>query len=142
MHDIHSPFFHEERHQNLEKIRDAPVTICGVGSLGGPIAETLARMGYTRLTIIDRDRIEARNLSCQPYTLAEVGTWKARALATSLYRAVKAKVIPIVAEIDEKRSDGLLTGALLVIDALDNHAGRLAISQSAMARYTMSACWF
>lgn len=128
--DIHSPFFHEEKHKSLETMRDTPIVICGVGSLGGAIAETLVRMGYSRLMIIDNGRVEVRNLSCQPYTHADIGTWKVRALSTSLYRAVRAKVNPFVATLDEKHSDSLLHDMSLVIDALDNHAGRKAISES------------
>src|SRR5690349_2087875 len=105
-----SPFFHEERHQSLEAIRHTPITICGAGSLGGPITETLARMGYTCLTVVDRDRIEVRNLSTQPYIRAEIGTFKARALTGDLYRAVHAKVEGIVGELTEKNAIPLLSG--------------------------------
>lgn len=131
--NINSPFFHEDKHKGLEQVRATPITICGVGSLGGPITESLARMGYSHLTIIDNGRVEARNLSCQPYTTddARGSTYKTRTLATSLYRAVRAKVIPLVAILDEKNSESLLKDASLVIDAFDNHAARLAVSESA-----------
>ncbi|GCE21821.1 ThiF family adenylyltransferase [Dictyobacter kobayashii] len=71
-----SPFFHEERHATLEPFAAQLITICGAGTLGANVAETLARMGFTRLRVIDKDRIEVRNLSGQPYSRAEVGAPK------------------------------------------------------------------
>lgn len=124
----HSPFFHEERHASLAAVADQPITLCGAGALGGNIAETLARMGFTRLTLIDRDRVEARNLSTQPYTRGEVGAPKARALATTLYRAVGARVVPVAAELTEANAARLLAGSAVVVDAFDNSAARGAVS--------------
>lgn len=124
--DPNSPFFHEQRHAPL-----APgglITVCGAGALGGNLAETLARMGHGRLRLVDRDRVETRNLSTQPYTRAEVGAPKARALATTLYRAVQSKVEPVARELTGENAAELLAGSALVVDALDNSAARGAVS--------------
>jgi tRNA A37 threonylcarbamoyladenosine dehydratase len=102
-----SPFFHEERHASLTSIANKGVTMCGAGALGGNLTETLARMGFTRI-MIDKDRVEMRNLSTQPYSRAEVGAQKARALANMLYRAVQAKVEPIVGELSTANAHTLL----------------------------------
>src|SRR5215475_8819199 len=115
-----SPFFHEERHAPLATITDKYITICGAGALGGNLTETLARMGCTQIKLIDKDRVEMRNLSTQPYGRAEVGAPKARALANTLYRAVQAKVEPIVAELSTTNAQTLLQKSDLVIDAFDN----------------------
>lgn len=125
-----SPFFHEERHTTLQAISDTPILICGVGALGGNLAETLARMGFSRLYLLDKDRVEMRNLSTQPYSRAEVGTPKARALANSLYRAVQAKIEPVVAELTATNATTLLKEAKLVVDAFDNREARQAVSQA------------
>lgn len=129
----HDPFFHEERHASLAAVAALPITVCGAGALGGNVAETLARMGFARLTVIDRDRVEARNLSTQPYTRGEVGAPKARALATSLYRAVGARVTPLVAALTEANAPRLLSASALVVDAFDNSAARGAVSSAARA---------
>ncbi|MDQ2715757.1 MAG: ThiF family adenylyltransferase [Chloroflexota bacterium] len=128
-----SPFFHEERHASLAPFAGQRITICGAGTLGGNLAETLARMGFTRLTLIDKDRVEMRNLSTQPYSRAEVGAPKARALANMLYRAVQAKLEPVVVELTSANSESLLRESALVIDAFDNHAARQAVSDTARA---------
>lgn len=128
-----SPFFHEERHASLTPIADKHITICGAGALGGNLTETLARTGFTRIKLIDKDRVEMRNLSTQPYSRAEVGAQKARALANMLYRAVQAKIEPIVGELSTTNAQTLLQKSDLVVDAFDNRAGRAAISEAALA---------
>ena len=127
----HSPFFHEQRHAPLGEAANALLTICGAGALGGNLAETLARMGFARLRLIDRDRVEMRNLSTQPYSRAEVGAPKARALASALYRAVGAKVEAQTITLDGGNAAALLAGSALVVDAFDNLAARLAVSETA-----------
>jgi hypothetical protein len=129
----HSPFFHEERHADLAPIADRLVTVCGAGALGGNVAETLARMGMRRLRLIDRDRVEMRNLSTQPYSRAEVGASKARALANSLYRAVGARVEAAVAALTDENAAALLRQSALVVDAFDNRAARSSVSAAAHA---------
>jgi len=126
-----SPFFHEERHAPLAPFAGKPITICGAGTLGGNLAETLARMGFSRIKLIDKDRVEMRNLSTQPYGRAEVGAPKARALANTLYRAVQARLEPAVVELTAENAAGLLKDSALVIDAFDNRAGRAAVSEAA-----------
>lgn len=125
-----SPFFHEERHAPLAPYSNLSIALCGAGALGGTLAEMLARMGFTHLKLIDKDRVEMRNLSTQPYTRAEVGTPKARALANMLYRAVQAKVEPIVVELTPQNAAKQLQGSTLVIDAFDNRTGRAAVSET------------
>jgi hypothetical protein len=125
------PFFHEERAGSLGPARDARIIVCGAGALGGNLAETLARMGFAQLVVIDRDRVELRNLSTQPYSMAEVGGAKARALANILYRAVGTHVQPLVLEVHAGNAAKLLAGSALVVDAFDNQAARAAVSATA-----------
>src|SRR4028118_534557 len=90
-----SIFFHEQLHRTpavMAKIRELPVTVCGAGALGANITENLARAGFAQLKVIDRDRIEERNLSTQPYYRSDVGAFKAKILANTLYRALGVKV--------------------------------------------------
>ncbi|GLV60994.1 hypothetical protein KDH_78120 [Dictyobacter sp. S3.2.2.5] len=126
-----SPFFHEERHASLQPFSDRLITICGAGTLGANVAEALARMGFTQLRVIDKDRIEMRNLSGQPYSRAEVGAPKAHALANLLYRVVQARVDPKVVELTGENAAGLLKGSALVVDAFDNVQAREAVSRAA-----------
>src|SRR5450755_390777 len=131
--NANSPFFHEERHASLAPFADRLITICGAGALGGNLTETLARMGFSRIRLIDKDRVEMRNLSTQPYSRAEVGSPKARALANMLYRAVQTKLEPLVVELTTANAARLLKESALVVDAFDNRAGRAAVSETVRA---------
>src|SRR5919107_404818 len=93
--NANSAFFHEHRYRSavvMQRLRDLPVTVCGAGALGANITESLARSGFARLKVVDRDRVEERNLSTQPYHRSDVGAFKAKILANTLYRAVSATV--------------------------------------------------
>lgn len=125
-----SPFFHEERHASLAPFVDKPITICGAGALGGNLTETLARMGFSRLKLIDKDRVEMRNLSTQPYSRGEVGVPKARTLANMLYRAIQARLEPVVVELSSANATNMLKDSALVVDAFDNRPARAVVSET------------
>ena len=123
---------HESQYRGSELLRQlerCALTICGAGSLGANLAEQLARMGARQLTVIDRDRIEATNLATQPYARGELNAPKATVLAQHLYRSVGSEVRGVVAELTDSTVGRLLRGAELVVDCLDNRAGRLCVQQ-------------
>jgi molybdopterin/thiamine biosynthesis adenylyltransferase len=123
--------YHETLHRGaaaIERMRSFEVAICGAGALGANIAESLARMGFGALALIDRDRIEERNLSTQPYARADIGQLKARALANMLYRATGATADARPRELAAGNAGRLLRGARLVIDTFDNSASRAAVA--------------
>jgi molybdopterin-synthase adenylyltransferase len=132
--NANSPFFHEERHASIQAWAEKRLTICGAGALGGNVTEMLARMGCNQLRVIDRDRVELRNLSTQPYSRGEVGASKARALATMLYRATQAKIEPVSLELTTENAEKLLGNSQLIIEAFDNRAARAAVSVVARAQ--------
>ncbi len=126
-------FLHERRYRDLSPALDRLVTICGAGALGANLAETLARMGLRQLRVVDRDRVEAHNLSTQPWTQQDVGAPKARVLAAALYRAVGARVDPRHVELTPANAASLLAGSALVVDAFDNLPARRAVADAALA---------
>jgi molybdopterin-synthase adenylyltransferase len=127
-------FYHERLHRTPEvmnTIRELPVTICGAGALGANLTETLARQGFARLTIIDRDRIEERNLSTQPYFKSDIGAFKAKILANSLYRALGVAVTGRAEELTSANAAKLLTDSGLIVDTFDNSGSRQIVTDTA-----------
>jgi molybdopterin/thiamine biosynthesis adenylyltransferase len=123
-----SIFYHEQLYRSGEvmlRVREQFVTVCGAGALGANIAEGLARSGFASLRIVDRDRVEERNLSTQPFYRADVGAQKARILANALYRALRVRLDARAEELTGKNARKLLAG--LVVDAFDNSASREAV---------------
>lgn len=126
-----SIFYHEQLHRSAEvmrRLREQPVTVCGAGALGANITESLARTGFARLRVIDRDRVAERNLSTQPYHRADVGAHKAKMLANTLYRALGVRVEAHAVELTARNAGKLLDG--LVVDAFDNSVARQAVKDA------------
>ncbi|MBW4575462.1 MAG: ThiF family adenylyltransferase [Aphanothece sp. CMT-3BRIN-NPC111] len=125
-----SIFFHEQLYRTstlMAQLKDLPVTVCGAGALGANITESLARSGFGRLRVIDRDRIEERNLSTQPYYRSDVGAYKAKMLTNSLYRALGVQIDGRSKELAEANAAQMLDGSAIVIDTFDNSVGRQAV---------------
>ena len=51
--------------ENIKELKNRNVLICGVGGVGGFVAEALARSGIGKLTLVDYDAIESSNLNRQ-----------------------------------------------------------------------------
>jgi molybdopterin/thiamine biosynthesis adenylyltransferase len=126
-----SIFLHEQLQRSAEvmrRMREQMVTVCGAGALGANVSESLARAGFARLRVIDRDRVEERNLSTQPFYRADVGAQKAKMLAHALYRALGVTIEARAEELTTGNAGKLLEG--LVVDTFDNSASRQAVKDA------------
>ncbi len=133
---MNQAFYHEELHRAgdvMRRMRELSVTVCGVGALGANLTENLARQGFGKLTVIDRDRVEERNLSTQPFYRSDIGAPKAKLLANALYRALGVAVTGKVEELTPANAAKLLSGASLVVDTFDNSVGRQAVKDACAA---------
>ena len=63
------------------RINVHPIAIIGVGAIGSHLAEMLAKLGVTRMTLIDPDDVDTVNLGVQGFYEAEVGRTKTSAMA-------------------------------------------------------------
>ncbi|HEY0098193.1 MAG TPA: ThiF family adenylyltransferase [Pyrinomonadaceae bacterium] len=124
--------YHEQLYRTpalMARLGEFPLAVCGAGALGANIAESLARTGFKRLRVVDRDRIEERNLSTQPFYRSEAGAFKARMLANALYRALGVEVDARSVELTGANASKLLDGSALVVDAFDNSASRRVLKE-------------
>jgi molybdopterin/thiamine biosynthesis adenylyltransferase len=136
-----SVFYHEQLYRSAElmaRLRELRVTVCGAGALGANLVESLARSGFERLRVIDRDRVEERNLSTQPYYYNDRGAFKARILAHALYRATRVEVEAHQEELTNDNVARLLDESQLVVDAFDNSAARQILTD--YCRQNSTAC--
>ncbi len=125
-----SIFFHEQLYRTpalMTQLKDFSVTVCGAGALGANMTENLARSGFCQLRVIDRDRIEERNLSTQPYYKSDIGAYKAKILTNTLYRALGVAIDGRSQELTAANCAQLLRNSNLVIDTFDNSAARQAV---------------
>jgi len=113
------------------------IAIVGVGAVGAAAAESAARAGVGRLTLIDRDVVEQSNLSRQFLFDAEDAS-EVRPKAEAAERRLAA-IAPdvalraVVSDLDHRNARELLAGHDLVLDASDNFETRLLVSDAARA---------
>jgi molybdopterin-synthase adenylyltransferase len=132
-----SYLLHEQLYRAPElmaQLKTTAIIICGSGALGANITENLARAGYGNLKVIDFDRIEEHNLSTQPYYKSDIGGFKAKVLANSLYRAIGAKIQTETKSLTAENVGALLKGGDLVIDAFDNSRSRQIVTDYCRAQ--------
>lgn len=86
----------------LKQLKTKHVLICGVGGVGSFVAESLARSGIGKLTIVDYDNIDSSNLNRQLMTNKDnIGECKVEVLKKHLEEISDCKVKAVNTFIDD-----------------------------------------
>lgn len=116
----------------MEKLRNAHVSVIGVGGIGNPVVTQLTAMGIGKLKIIDRDVIEISNLHRQHlYTEEDIGKVKVEAALERLRKLnpqVEIEAVPT--SVTTYTVENLVKGSDVVIDALDSIEARYALNDA------------
>jgi adenylyltransferase/sulfurtransferase len=118
-----------------EKLLSSRVFVAGLGGLGCAAAVYLTAAGVGNLVVCDADTVERSNLNRQvlygrgDLTFPKVTTAAPRLSALN----PDVRVTPVMAEIDHGTAAGLVEGADLVLDCLDNPETRLALNRACIA---------
>jgi molybdopterin/thiamine biosynthesis adenylyltransferase len=119
----------EESQANLVRLRAGVV---GAGSVGGMIAESLARTGFEDITLIDFDVVEKHNLDRLNYATArDVGCVKVELLAQFLRERATAssfRVEPVVAAVYEEKGYRAALDCDLLFSCVDRPWGRYVLN--------------
>lgn len=115
--------------ENLEKIKNAHVTIVGCGGVGGYCAVFLARAGVEKFTLIDFDKVSPSNLNRQVIAYeSTIGRAKVEVLKDMLLAINRdAKVNGIDARAIEENLASLIKDTDIVIDAIDSVKDKIAL---------------
>ncbi|USZ14941.1 HesA/MoeB/ThiF family protein [Moraxella sp. FZFQ2102] len=116
-------------------LKNSHAIIVGMGGLGCPVAQTLARAGVGQLTLIDDDAVDISNLQRQSlYTTLDIGKPKSVCAKSALSHHNEYTAITTITErISADNICKLIGKADLVIDCTDNFAVRDLLN-----RYTRS----
>jgi adenylyltransferase/sulfurtransferase len=118
-----------------ERLGAARVLVAGAGGVGSPAALYLAAAGVGCLLIADCDTVVLSNLNRQIlHGTADLGrpkTESARDRLAAIDPGIRVETAYL--RLDRANLPGLLAGVDLVIDALDNLAGRLAVNDACLA---------
>jgi adenylyltransferase/sulfurtransferase len=123
--------------EGQQRIGRFSIVFVGAGAVGAASAEAALRAGFGRLTIVDRDVVEASNLSRQFLFDAEDAERiapKAEAAAARLSEIDPG--VPVRAVVDDlsaSNARAILGGHDVVFDASDNFETRLLVSDAARA---------
>jgi len=117
------------------RILESAVAVVGAGALGGLTMEILARTGIGKLILVDDDILEETNLNRQVLSAkdtlgrskAETGASRVRAVNPAVDMAVHQE------KLNEDNGKKLLSGAAVIVDALDTIGDRLALEKTARA---------
>ena len=120
------------------KLKRAHVLVAGLGGLGSPAAVYLAAAGVGKLTILDAQRVELSNLNRQVLhwqsdirrSKADSAVEKIRAFNPSI--EVEARLERIMSE----NVDGLIEGADVVVDGMDNFPTRYLLNEACVRART------
>jgi adenylyltransferase/sulfurtransferase len=104
------------------KLKNATVTIIGLGALGSAIAIALARAGIGTLRLVDRDTVELENLHRQLlYDESMLGFAKAIAAAGRLKEInSELELVPMVKDVNFSTIETIVSKSDLILDGTDN----------------------
>lgn len=134
--------FHRVGEAGVRALNRAHVVILGCGALGAQHAETLARAGVGKLTLIDRDFVEITNLQRQTlFTEEDAKNQVPKVIAVKNHLLAinsTVKVTPHIADVSGDNIEGLIQGADLLLDGTDNLMLRMLIND---ACYKLNIPW-
>ena len=125
-------YLHEEIFRGkdaMTKLAACNVFVCGAGALGSNLVVNLARTGFEKIAVIDKDRVEEQNLGTQAYSIDDVGGLKAQLLRNLIYRDLALEIASFGQELRESNIKKLFNGRDLIVDAFDNTKSRQLVTQ-------------
>jgi hypothetical protein len=104
-------------------LRNRAVLVAGLGNIGSPLPALLARAGAGLIRLVDRDRVEEKNLIAQDYQPGDVGRFKVEPQAERLREQFPHCRVEAHA-VDLEDLPAGLVAVDLVLGALDSRRAR------------------
>jgi len=104
------------------------IVVVGVGALGSHFT-LLARNFDAKLTVVDFDRIESKNIMSQFHTKMGQGKNKAKALQQSMQGLFKTTIDVKPVRVTKDNIVQVLGGASLIVDCTDNFEARVLLQE-------------
>lgn len=118
--------------EEQNRLKNAKVSIFGIGGLGGVILEILARSGIERFSIVDNDAFEPSNLNRQNLafqdTIGEMKISVAERFCRNINPGIRLETFE---RVDEENGQEILAGSDVAALVLDDVKACLTISRTA-----------
>jgi tRNA A37 threonylcarbamoyladenosine dehydratase len=93
------------------------------------MVNNVIRMGFTKITVIDFDRVSESNLSTQLWGRRDIGQLKVVALKNMIFNSVGITITDIPRKLEISNVGKLLKRGSLVIDGFDNYESRALVAE-------------
>ena len=131
---MRSKFHHEEIFRGkdlIKKISDLEILVCGVGALGSNLVDNLTRQGFSKIKVLDMDRVEIHNLNTQVWATTDIGALKVDAMKNKVFRNIGVEIETINRQLTAENASKLIRKCSLVIDCFDNPTARQILQDEA-----------
>ena len=121
--------------EGVKRLKEAHITLCGLGAVGSFAAEALARAGVGHLSIVDFDVISQSNINRQLYALTSTVGMKKTAVAEARIKDInpQCEVTIFDCKVGEETLDAILAPPMdLVVDAIDSLYSKVNLIKDAM----------
>ncbi|RLI21331.1 adenylyltransferase [Candidatus Bathyarchaeota archaeon] len=117
------------------RLKNAKVTIVGVGGLGCPVALYLAAAGVGKITLIDKEKVELSNLNRQIlHWSRDIGKFKTLSALEKLSELNSAISFESYEEqVKEESIKKLIRGSNVIVDCLDNWKTRFVLNEACVS---------
>lgn len=107
--------------QKQELLKNAKVTIAGLGGLGSNVAMALTRLGVGNLRLIDFDVVDITNIFRQNYRLHHIGKYKTECMKEQIAEINPYIKVEIINEtVNEENVIKLIGDSKFICEAFDN----------------------
>lgn len=122
--------------EGQKKLKQSKVVVMGVGGLGCPASIYLAAAGVGNLVLVDKESSELSNLNRQIlHWQKDIGKPKVLSAKEKMEELnPEINVEAIQTEITDKNIDELVSGATVIVDAMDNFKIRFMINETSVKR--------
>ena len=119
---------------NPELAASKKIHVVGAGAIGSFTVLSLAKMGFTDITVYDDDHIDPENMNCQFYPINMIEAKKVDALGQLILDYTGVEIKKVDGRLN--KSSGVLQGDFLIL-AVDNMKARKEIYRNCWATDTL-----
>lgn len=116
-----------------------PITIIGCGGIGSHLALALARMGVTKMRLIDPDKVTLENVSSQGFDMNDVGKFKVDVIKHKILRAVGVMIETRTDYVNDQ-TELMLRYEEIIVCAVDNMESRKVIAKRIQHTFYRNGC--
>ncbi len=121
--------------QNLQKLKESTVTICGLGGVGSYAVESIARAGIGNINLVDFDTVDPTNINRQLFALTStIGQYKtdiAKKRVLDINPDCKVGIIKKIIN-EETMHEVIELPSDVIVDAIDSLSAKVFLIKLAM----------